>query len=58
MQKISLYYNIFLITYYLEPIIKPIPIDAVKFKITSIGTLYRPKKQLKSTTLFINYDEN
>jgi hypothetical protein len=58
MQKISLYYNIFLIIYYSEPIIKPILIDAVKLRITSIKTLYYLKEQLKSTTPFINYNEN
>ena len=58
MQKISFYYNIFLITYYLEPIIKPILIDAVKLGIISIGTLYYPKEQLKSATPFVNYNEN
>ena len=42
MQNISLYYNIFFITYYSEPIIKPTPINAVKLKIISIRTLYRP----------------
>jgi len=58
MQKISLYYNIFFITYYSEPIIKPILINAVKLGIVSIRTLYRPKEQLKSVTSFINYDKN
>jgi len=58
MQKISLYYDIFFITYHLEPIIKPTPIDAVKLGITSIRTLYRPKERLKSATSFINYDKN
>ena len=44
MQKISLYNDIFIITYYLEPIIKPTLIDTVKLGIISIKTLYRPKE--------------
>jgi len=40
MQKISLYYNIFFIIYYLEPIIKHIPINTVKLRVMSIGRLY------------------
>jgi len=32
MQNISLYYNIFFITYYLEPIVKYILIDAIKLR--------------------------
>jgi len=58
MQKISLYNNIFFITYYSEPIIKPTLIDAVKLRITSIGTLYRPKEQLKSATSLVSYNKN
>ena len=58
MENISLYYNIFFITYYLEPIVKYTPIHAVKPGITSIRTLYRPKEQPKSATSFVNYDGN
>ena len=58
MQKISLYHNIFVITYHLELIVKPTLIDTVKLKITSIKTLYRPKEQLKSATSFISYNKN
>jgi len=57
-QNISLYYNIFFITYYSKPIIKYTPIDVVKLRIINIGILYRPKEQLKSITLFMIYDKN
>ena len=58
MQKISLYHNIFVITYYLDPIVKLTLINTIKLGIISIGTLYCSKEQLKSATSFISYNEN